>query len=287
MTDTARIGIAGSVRGLVERRDDVTFDVLPSGVAGGVRRWDGPLLASLREIHAAILDSASCARETELFSYLIGREIPLLVIGAAGAPPADSPAVETGADEKDVAAFVNRVVGAYENRRRAADDERRVADNGFSPNGIGLVNAAALNHTDVIAALIRLGVPVDSTDGRGVPAIHAAVRALAWDAVELLLDSGADIDAVAEDRGATLVAELAAARRHELLRRCLAAGARLDRPNHAGQTALMIAVGAKDTESALLLLEYGADATIPDALGMTAASYAKLFGLTEVVDRIS
>ena len=50
-----------------------------------------------------------------------------------------------------------------------------------------------------------------------------------------------------------------------------------------GQTALIVAVGRKNTEIALALIKAGADRLIKDELGMSAVDYARLFKLNEVL----
>lgn len=187
-------------------------------------------------------------------------------------------------------ALDNALDAAASSIRQRADryrDESDVAERGYSLNGIGLANAAALDDDEAVAALLRLEVSPNSRDARGIPAAHRAARARAWAALELLLDAGLDQSAVADDRGTTLLLELAPGARIDLVARCLEQGAPIDVQSSAGQTALMGAIGARQQETALLLLDHGADTTPVDQLGMSAASYARMFGLTELAGRMA
>jgi hypothetical protein len=189
-------------------------------------------------------DSDATAYRTAL-AYLAGRGIPVVSVTA-------------GADESlrsRLATGLFAVIDAHRRRRDAAC----IAELGYSANGLALANAAALNQTTGVAALLRIGVSPDSVDAAGIPVLNRAIRAAAWECVELLLEAGSSVDRPAPDRDATPLMELASTRRHDLIHRCLERATEIDHSSGSGQTALTIAVGAKDTETALALLDRGAN----------------------------
>lgn len=190
-------------------------------------------------------------------------------------------------DEPALVRVLEHVTAALRRRTARWRDEAEVAERGYSLNGIGMANAAALDDADAVSALLRLEVSPNSSDAQGVPAAHRAARARAWSALELLLDAGADQQTVAVDRGTTLLLELASTARTDLVKRCLDQGAPLDMQSGAGQTALMGAIGARQLKTAVLLADAGADPSPVDQLGMTAAAYARMFGFTELAGRLS
>ena len=69
----------------------------------------------------------------------------------------------------------------------------------------------------------------------------------------------------------------------EILTRLIADGARLNVKSKSGQTALILAVGRQAEDTALTLIESGADIDIKDDLGMSAKKYAELFKLERVL----
>lgn len=158
---------------------------------------------------------------------------------------------------------------------------------GYAPSPAGLANAAKNDDEDSVRNFLTTGVSPNAPNAKGVPPLHVAIRAGAANSVAVLLEHAVDVDAIASDRGSTPVAEAVGVGNQEVLETLIARGADIRTPNATGQSPLMIAIGRKDEASALLLLDAGAEATGKDALGMSAHSYAKLFGLSAVLARIA
>jgi hypothetical protein len=243
--------------------------------------WEEPATFPWNEEARRILDDvdlvvADPAAHRSALAYLAGRGVPFVAAADPG-DPSDASLVSR------LLAGVRIVITEYRHR----SDTACIAALGYSANGLALANAAALNQTAGVGALLRIGVSPDSVDAAGIPALNRAIRAAAWECVELLLEAGSSVDRPAPDRDATPLMELASTRRHDLIHQCLSRVSEIDHQSGSGQTALTIAVGAKDTETALALLDCGADPYIKDSLGMTAARYAEMFGLSEVLARLS
>ena len=179
--------------------------------------------------------------------------------------------------------WIDGHVSRYAVEQRYAAALEQLNEHGYAPSPAGLANAIKNKDEDSVQNFLFTGVSPNARDARGVPPLHAAIRAGAWDGVALLLEHGADCDAIATDRGSTPVAEAVGVGNHELLETLIARGADIYTPSGAGQSPLMIAIGRKDETGALMLLKAGAEATGRDALGMSAYAYAKLFGLASVL----
>ena len=150
----------------------------------------------------------------------------------------------------------------------------------------------------------------------GGTSLHEAVIGGRKDALDLLLDFGADIDAVDGDGDTALIRACAstsinALQRVELIERLVERGASIDHMNDRGETALFFAARFADEipealpvllrlgadpnlenswsrlapihwadsgEAVLLLLQHGADPNTVDHSGMTAREQARLRG---------
>ena len=117
-----------------------------------------------------------------------------------------------------------------------------VSDPGDAGLADTLVEQDDLENTENFLAL---GFPPDSGNAAGVPLLCLAVRRRHPGLVRLLLESAADPDRPARDRG---------------------------------NSALMDAAVQGDADIAAALIEAGAVAAPVDALGMSARKYAMLFG---------
>lgn len=137
--------------------------------------------------------------------------------------------------------------------------------------------------TVALGHYLEAGFSPDVRDGKGVPLICIAARGQHKATVELLVEKGADIDAISLDRGNTALMDASADRHVEIMQLLIDAGASVNIQSKSGQTALILAVGQKAEKESELLIRAGADAEISDALGMSAKKYAQLFGLKELV----
>jgi ankyrin repeat protein len=252
----------------------------------------------------AALDSIDCALIRRLdheslsaTAYLMGRGIsPAVDVESLDALVAQSgrrSTADTHIESLDmssgaaVTAFLERRHREYRQQQATREALRRIEESGFSAAAPGMAHAAVLNDVESLRAFLHVGLSVNTRNQRGIPILHLAIRHGSWKCVNLILEHNPDINARAPDRDSTPLIEAASMKRSEIVARCLSAGAEVDPTNSAGQTALMIAVGHRDTQSAVALLGHGADPSRTDSLGMSAAKYAKLFGLESVVELIS
>ncbi len=187
---------------------------------------------------------------------------------------------------------------------------RTLAEAGADPNVIDDFGRAPLSHAlagaepervELVRLLLELGAD-PSTPGAKEPALSLATRHGRADAVRVLLEAGADIDAVDEsrttalmhaightdltiaallleaganpnaaDQGTRTVAMHAALRNNPDALKLLAQhGANLNVQDVGGQTALILAVVAQRADAIVTLVELGADVKITDRRGQRA-----------------
>jgi ankyrin repeat protein len=192
-------------------------------------------------------------------------------------------------------------------RALAAGDRSLIAD----PRP--LLAAANFGNARAVDLLLALGAPVGALDHDGISPLHRAVQSGSLPTVRRLIEAGADVD-LRERRwhgtplswamvlGRPEIAEDLAPLSHDV--RALAAQARLERlravlavepdlANHKlpagnGPTPLFCLPDDEDSAVAVarLLLAHGADRTVRDARGQTAADAARARGLDEAADLI-
>lgn len=150
-----------------------------------------------------------------------------------------------------------------------------------------LFDAAKLGRVDLIPLLVRNGADVNAYDTRGfTPLILAAYNGQA-DAVEALLEAGADPCKPDLNQGNTAQMGVAFKGDDTIAARLLLENCDVNARNKAGQTALMMASLFGRKAQIDMLLSKGADKTLTDQEGRSAASVAAAQGHTPVVQKLS
>ncbi|MGI9316939.1 MAG: ankyrin repeat domain-containing protein [bacterium] len=176
-----------------------------------------------------------------------------------------------------------------------------------------------------IKQLLNQGLDVEQTDASDRTSVHIAAFASQNQAIQLLADAGANLNAlefqaydivtiaaVANDvelldlslalganagnvtspyEGTALIAA-AHLGHHEIVKSLIKAGAPLDHINNLGWTALMEAVilgngGPNHIETVRALVDSGADQTIPDREGVSPLQHAITSNYTEIISILS
>ena len=151
-----------------------------------------------------------------------------------------------------------------------------------------LTQAAARNDVAALRQLLGDGHKVDEHEGSWTALIWAS-RSGSIDAINLLLDSGADVNllgSTGDDWDATPLQHAILERQPAAVRLLLDRGADLNRGAGAGSLApLFLAAGDTDPAILKLLLAHGADPTVEDENGATPLSRAVSAGTLNGPDR--
>eukprot|EP00752_Nemacystus_decipiens_P011987 g10627.t1 len=136
--------------------------------------------------------------------------------------------------------------------------------------------AAEERHIDVMRVLIERGADVNAVDWYQWTPLHQAALLNRDETIDVLVEAGANIEA-RDDTGRTPLHCTASNRPHDALLALLKHGAHVNTQDNYQNTALHTAVSYAGTEGAAevvdLLLRSGADETILNANGKTAADY--------------
>ncbi|MFV1919377.1 ankyrin repeat domain-containing protein [Sphingomonas sp. MJ1 (PH-R8)] len=150
-----------------------------------------------------------------------------------------------------------------------------------------LFDAARLGRVDMIDTLVKAGADVDGYDRRGFTPLILAAYNGQKEAVEALLERGADPCKPDAGQGNTAQMGVAFKGDDAIAARLLKTDCDVNARNKAGQTALMMAALFSRTAQVDLLVAAGADASIADATGRTAASVAAAQGNTALAAALS
>ena len=190
-------------------------------------------------------------------------------------------------------------VAAYGGLHRAAHDgdvaalRRLIADgadlesrdgNGRTP----LIVAAFASQAAAVAALAEAGADVNALDADRYDMVTIAAVADDVDMLKAALAAGNRPDLVTSRYDGTALIAAAHLGHAEVVDILIEAGAPLDHINNLDWTALMEAVvlgdgGPAHQETVRLLVEAGADRTIPDGSGVTPLEHARARGYAEIV----
>ncbi len=167
----------------------------------------------------------------------------------------------------------------FEERRNA---KATLLEMGVSFHADAFVENVAAGDVEAVKLFLKGGFTPDVRDRHGVPVLNTAVRSNHIGVVRFLVEAGAPINLLSEDRGYSPLMDAVKKGAAEIRDYLLSLGADPNLTSKDGQNALVIAVGCNDVETARLLLEAGADPDRADKLGLSARKYAQLFHNTDM-----
>ncbi len=186
--------------------------------------------------------------------------------------------------------------GAYEDFFIAvkADDEATVKSllaRGLDPNIVeperndtGLILALREGSMKVFRLLLSAdGVDIEAKARNGDNALMIASYKSNKPAVEALLEKGAEVNRP----GWTALHYAAAAGSNEIVQLLLDKSAYIDAESPNKTTPIMMAARGGHIYTVKLLLDEGADATLKNALGMTAIDFARNHGYQDIVEGLT
>src|SRR5215831_14146775 len=136
------------------------------------------------------------------------------------------------------ALFCGLAMSGCEKRRAAARDQLLMMNMPFSDSGF--IDSARQGNLGAIAAFIAAGMSLDVKNSDGMTPLMAAVLARKPEAVELLLENGADVNASSKS-GATALIIAAAGGDQDMVSEVLTRRPKMDQQSADGMTALMFA----------------------------------------------
>jgi len=189
--------------------------------------------------------------------------------------------------EKEEKAFITDLENKYE--MISGISFKRVSKYKLLQRGIPFTsdcfaNYIAKNKEEIINEFLSAGMGVNVRDDTGTPMLNVACRNDNYEIVEMLLDLGAELNAISEDRGYTAVMDAIWRGNEKITKYLISKGADLNTINKEGQTNLILAVGADRLNLVKLLVENGADPDVKDMMGMSAYNYATLFRKEKMVE---
>lgn len=151
-----------------------------------------------------------------------------------------------------------------------------------------LIAAARHGQTAEIESLLAAGVPVDAPDMVGWTPLVWAAAYLHYDAVKLLIDRGADLEAIGrsgKNSGTALMWAAKKVNSRRVVELLLDAGADVNGSDQYGRTAIMLAARHGQVDSIHMLLARGADINAVSRLPRvrTALEQAQKYRKGEVV----
>ncbi|MBR4824306.1 MAG: ankyrin repeat domain-containing protein [Spirochaetaceae bacterium] len=232
--------------------------------------------------HCIFLDAGKYLSDSllpYLCGFLSGRNIPVFVTGYASAK--ELPAVFSGfktfaTEEKLVRELAKRFVDYLEEETKA-NAKKVLYEKGlpFTPDCFSF--QIAKGNQDTCKLFLQAGMDVNDVDSAGTPMLCNAARAEHKEIVQLLLDNGANVNAISKDRGYSPLMDAIWRENVEIAEIFIKAGADLNLISNDGQSPLILAVGNGNEKICELLAKNGADGKMKDHMGMTAYGYAKLF----------
>ncbi|MBP2675091.1 MAG: putative ankyrin repeat-containing exported protein [Deltaproteobacteria bacterium] len=218
-------------------------------------------------------------------TFAEAKDMPAIGIAAPAAGEKPSQAQETGRGDRGLALISAASRGDVSGVRRLLDEGAGV--DATDDRGVtALVAAAYGNHVEAARLLIGAGADVNRQDRTRQSAYLISTSEGFLELLRLTLASGADVHRTDRYNGTGLIR--AADRGHvEIVRELLKTDIRLDHVNDLGWTALLevIILGdgdARRAEIVRLLLEAGADPNRADANGVSPLAHAKHRGFGEI-----
>lgn len=149
--------------------------------------------------------------------------------------------------------------------------------------------AAFGSHDDALKALAQGGADMNALENRIYDVLTIAAVANDPEMVSLAMALGNRADLITSVYDGTALIAAAHLGHHDVVARLVAGGAPLDHVNNLGWTALMEAVvlgdgGPDHIKTLRILVDAGADQSIPDRDGVTPLQHATARNYTEMVD---
>ena len=249
------------------------FEKIPSS--------DGFLFFSNVEKSALIL---SC-----VFGFCYGKKMPLLVLDEEKKFSELFPSENENLysknfySEDEIFTWLEKNIDEIKSDCLKRANRNSLLEQGISCNADSFEFYLEKEKTEICKSILNSGIDVNSKTLQGVPLLCVATRNDSKEMLELLLEKGADINEVSEDRGYSPVMDAVWRKNYEIAKLLIDHGADLSTMSSDGQSILVLAVGNGNSKIVKLLLDSGADPDVKDSMGMSARGYASLFKNEELM----
>lgn len=218
-----------------------------------------------------------------LSGYSLGREVPsYLLTDIDQTPPAFLSSLSSLQSTDELVAELAQQKVLFEQSSIVERARFELAEEGIGLNDNNLATCVSEGDETAVRNFLRMGFSPNTANSDGVPLLSLAVRRRNSSLVRLLIDEGARVNSVAEDRGTSPLMEAAGHGELPYVRLLLERGADLHQQSKTGQNALILAASEGHADVVEELVKYGPNLDVVDSLGMTALRYAKLFGYQEM-----
>ena len=184
----------------------------------------------------------------------------------------------------EITSYISKKYKKLEESAKRRLAKKKLLDRGIPFTSDCFATYIAKNKIEVVNEFLEAGMSVNSRDDMGVPMLNIACRNDNFEFVEMILNLGADLNAVSDDRGYTAVMDAVWRGNEKITKYLIEKGADLNTINKEGQSNLILAVGANRENIVKLLAENGSDPDVKDMMGMSAYTYATLFKKQRIVD---
>ena len=171
-----------------------------------------------------------------------------------------------------------------ESDRETQRARNALLEQGIPVNNNSLGQCVTEGRLDDIVLFFNAGFSPDTRDKTGVPLLNLAARVGNQEIIEYLIKEGAQVNLRAEDRDTSALIDCVIEKNYDIMTDLIKAGADVNIQSKDGQTALIVAVGADETDMVEELLKAGANPDISDHMGMSARKYASLFHKSAIMD---
>lgn len=189
-------------------------------------------------------------------------------------------------DEKDVYDYYAEVEETWSEETKEVMARQAIMEMNIEVSSRAFVETVQSGDRQLIGHFLEAGFSPSLRDASGVPVLNHAIRSGHSEIVLPLLEAGADLNGVADDRGTTPLMEAASSGLHIMTETLIKLGAELEHTSRDGQTAVTLAVGNGRDQSAIALIHGGADVDAKDMLGMSARKYATLYNQADILEAI-
>lgn len=237
---------------------------------------------------AAVITGDACA--SPWFAYIAGlcrgRGERLVVYSGkkAAVPGIFKETLVLLAGQKDLEKRFPEYIDEWIAREKVEAAKKALIDMGIPISEESFCDCVEAGKTAQADLFLRAGFSASTRNKKGIPLLCLATRAGSKDLVKNLLKAGADVNALAPDRGASALVDCALKKYRDIAALLLDAGADVNVKSKDGQSALIISVGMSEERFVEMLLKARANVDDPDALGMSARKYAVLFGKPKILE---